>query len=481
MRKESGMSVEIATLPPIDHTCTASAAGSAIELWNPEDHEFWRIRGQYVARRNLVFSIFAEFLAFSVWQLWSILVVKFPALGFPFDTNQLFWLAAVPGLTGATLRIPYALAVSRLGGRNWTLISTALLLLPAIGIGYCVQDPHTSYGVFLTLALLCGFGGGSFASSMANINHFFPKRLKGVALGLNAAGGNIGVSVVQWLAPLAMVVPLFGAWGGAPQILSGTQSVWLQNVAWIWVPLIAMALLTTWFFMDNLPVAKASFKEQIPVFKQKHSWILSWMYLGTFGSFIGYSAGFPLLIKSQFAGVNPLQFAFLGPLVGAMIRPVGGWLADKFGGARVTFWNFILMTVATLGVVYFLNIKDQPGAFAGFFVMFMILFFAAGIGNGSIYRMVPVIFLTLRQRKQATHSVSGSDLAQLANKEAGVAIGLTSAIAAYGAFFVPKSYGSAIALTGTPQMALLGFVGFYVTCLVINWWFYFRRRAEIQC
>jgi NNP family nitrate/nitrite transporter-like MFS transporter len=456
---------------------------SSVQHWDPENKSFWDKIGKKIAVRNLVFSVYAEFLAFTVWQMWSIIVIQLPGIGFDFSVDQLFWLAAVPGLTGATLRIPYALMVPIVGGRNWTIISSALLLLPTIGLGIAVQNPDTSYMTFFILALLCGFGGGNFASSMTNINPFFPKRLKGMALGINAAGGNIGVSVVQFIAPVVITLSLFGWLGGDPQtaVMGGTEkNFWLQNIGFIWVPLIIISIFTTLFFMDNLHLAKATFKEQIPVLKHKHSWLLALLYLGTFGSFIGYSAGFPLLIKSQFTEINPLQFAFLGPLVGAAFRPIGGMLADKLGGARLTFWNFLLMTIAALGVVFFLGIKTQPGAFTGFFIMFLILFITAGIGNGSVYRMIPIIFHTLHHRK-SNGKHSDMDIMKFANKETGVAIGLTSAIGAYGAFFIPQSYGTSIALTGSPKGAIVCFALFYLLCMFITWHFYYRKNPEVPC
>lgn len=455
-----------------------------IEHWEVENPIFWTESGKGIAARNLVFSIFAEFLAFSIWQVWSAVSVKIPDIGFQFTDNQLFWLAAIPGLAGATLRIPYALMVSICGGRNWTLVSTALLLFPAFGIGLAIQDPTTPYTTFAFLALLCGFGGGNFASSMANINFFFPKRLKGFALGFNAAGGNIGVSLVQFIVPFVITIGIFGALGGASQTMRAggiEKQLWLQNAAFIWVPLILISLVTTWFFMNNLHVARASLREQLVMFNDKHAWIMSILYLGTFGSFIGYSAGLPLLIKSQFPGVDPLRYAFLGPLVGSLIRPVGGIVADKIGGARVTFWNFIAMIAAVSGVIHFLGIKTEPYAFTGFFIMFMILFICAGIGNGSTYRMIPIIYITenclLADNGQQTHAQAINN----ANKQSGIVVGITSAFAAYGAFFIPKSYGTSIRLTGEPQAALWGFIGFYVICVTLTWRHYYRQKGRIQC
>jgi len=455
-----------------------------IQRWDVENPTFWESTGKKIALRNLAFSIFAEFLAFSVWQVWSAVAVNLPAIGFKFSLNQLFWLAAVPGITGATLRLPYAFMVPKMGGRNWTLVSTALLLLPTLGIGLAVQNPETPYWMFLVLALLCGFGGGNFASSMANINYFFPKRMKGFALGLNAAGGNVGVSVVQFAVPIVITMSIFGQLGGASEsMLKGTvkSDAWIQNAGFMWVPLILLALVTTWFFQNNLLVARASFREQFKMFKDKHAWLMSVLYLGTFGSFIGYSAGFPLLIKSQFPGINPLQYAFLGPLVGSLVRPLGGWLPDKLGGARVTFWNFCVMILAVSGVIYFLGIRTEPGAFAGFFTMFIILFVATGIGNGSTYRMIPIIYMTKNNARGGAAGTVDQTAMNVANKQSGSVVGITAAFAAYGAFFIPKGYGTSIELTGGPTAALVGFVMFYTICVAITFWFYKRKHAEIPC
>jgi len=322
---------------------------------------------------------------------------------------------------------------------------------------------------------------------MANIQFFYPQKRKGLALGLNAAGGNIGVSVVQFLVPIVTGTALFGSFGGAPHtamVNGAAKSLWLQNAALLWIPFILVSIVTSWFFMNNLHVARARLSQQLPILKNKHNWIMSWLYLGTFGSFIGYSAGFPLLIKSQFPTVNPLQYAFLGPLVGSVIRPVGGWLADKLGGAKVTLWNFLAMSLALIGVIYFVSHKADPGAFTGFFAMFMILFFCSGVGNGSTFRMIPIIFRNRKLsslRSVAPGSPTHSAAIATANKESSTIIGWVSAMAAYGAFFVPKSYGTSISLTGSPLAALFTFLAFYATCVFVTWRFYARKGAADPC
>jgi NNP family nitrate/nitrite transporter-like MFS transporter len=349
-------------------------------------------------------------------------------------------------------------------------------MLPAVGIGYAVRDTSTPYIVFLVLALLCGFGGGNFASSMANISFFFPKAEKGNALALNAGLGNLGVSVAQFLVPLVITAGVFGWFGGEP--LNATEAgktvpLWLQNAGFVWVPFIAVSAFAAWFGMNDIAAMKASFAEQAVIFRRSHNWIMCWLYTGTFGSFIGYSAAFPLLTKTQFPEVNALQLAFLGPLVGALSRSLTGWVSDKWGGGRVTFWVFTLMMIGVVGVLYFLGIKDQPYAFAGFFASFMLLFFASGVGNASTFQMIPVIM-----RKEVARlepGFSGADQLRQAEKESAAIIGFTSAIAAYGAFFIPKAYGTSIALTGGVGPALYGFLAFYVSCLLITWGVYTRR------
>ncbi|MGP0093149.1 MAG: nitrate/nitrite transporter [Xanthobacteraceae bacterium] len=450
-------------------------SGSVLQDWRPEDKEFWQTTGRATARRNLWLSIPALLLSFAIWQVWSVVVAKLPSVGFQFTTDQLFWLAAIPGISGAVLRIFYSFMVPIFGGRLWTTIATWSLMIPAVGIGYAVQQPATPYFVFLGLALLCGLGGGNFASSMANISFFFPKAEKGNALALNAGLGNLGVSVVQFLVPIVITAGVFGWFGGDPVVVkAGTQQapLWLQNAGFIWVPFIAASAFACWFGMNDIASTKASFAEQAVIFHRKHNWLMCWLYTGTFGSFIGYSAGFPLLASTQFPAVNALPFVFLGPLVGALSRSATGWISDKYGGGRVTFWVFVLMMVGVVGVLYFLGIKAQPGAFWGFFAMFMVLFFATGVGNASTFQMIPNIM-----RQEIDRLMPKADAMtriRQAEKESAAITGFTSAIAAFGAFFIPKAYGTSIGLTGGVQAALLAFLIFYASCVLITWIYYTR-------
>ncbi|MDQ3305876.1 MAG: NarK family nitrate/nitrite MFS transporter [Actinomycetota bacterium] len=449
-----------------------------IEHWDPEDEGFWKDSGQRVARRNLVWSIFAEFLGFSVWLSWSVVAIRLNDVGFDLSTGQLFTLVAVPNLVGATLRFPYTFAVPRFGGRNWTVVSALLLLIPSLLLAAMVTNPDTPYWALLAAAATAGLGGGNFASSMANISFFYPNARKGLALGLNAAGGNLGVAILQLVAPFAVTA-------GALAVVGGGQgpdgSLHLQNVGLMLVPFIVAAAFCAWRFMDNLTAAKSSFRDQVVVARRRHTWTMSWLYIGTFGSFIGYSAGLPLLIKGQFADPNAIKYAFLGPLVGSITRPIGGWLADKLGGAKVTLTNFGVMIAAVLGVIYFLANKDQSWAFAGFLAMFLVLFVATGVGNGSTFRMVPIIFRA-HHSAMATEAGGVPDEAALVagRRESAAALGVISAIGAYGGFLIPQTFGLSTNATGGPQAALLAFIAFYSSCMVLTWWCYLRSRVVVE-
>lgn len=441
---------------------------SWISDWNPEDARFWAAKGRFIARRNLFWSILTEHLGFSIWLSWSIVAARLPQAGFPYTTDQLFQLVALPGLIGALMRFPYTFAVPRFGGRNWTMVSAGLLFVPALALAFFVTRPETPFPLMLIVAATAGLGGGNFASSMANISFFYPDRMKGWALGLNAAGGNIGVSSVQLLTPIVI------GFGGMSLVASPSASgLYLQNAGLMWLPLIALALFGASRFMNNLTAARSTLKDQLVIVRRKHTWIMSWLYIGTFGSFIGYSAAFPLLLKTQFPAAG-LGLAFLGPLVGSLARPLGGLLADRLGGARVTFWNFVAMGAATIGVMHYVDLKG----FAGFLTMFLVLFVTTGIGNGSTFRMIPSIF-----REEKLGAVKDADAATRAQalKAAGIesaaVLGFTSAIGACGGYLIPRGFGAAIAATGGPQLALDVFLAFYLTCAALTWWYYLRRSV----
>ena len=459
--------------------------GHVLHHWDPENPQFWEKTGARIAKRNLWISIISLTLSFAIWVLWSVVTVNLDKVGFRFTSNQLFWLTALPALSGATLRVFYSFMVPIFGGRRWTVISTLSLLLPAVGMGLALQDSSTSYGTLLVLAALCGLGGGNFSSSMANISFFYPKAKKGTATGLNAGIGNLGVSLAQFVVPLvissAMVGGLTG--DGLPYVEHGVEKMlWLQNAGFVWVPFIVISAILAWFGMNDIADAKASFKDQAIIFRRKHNWLMCWLYVGTFGSFIGFSAGLALLTKSQFPDVNPTQYAFLGPLVGALTRPVGGWISDRLkAGATVTLYTFLLMALAVVGVLFTLPSQGSAGNFPAFLGMFILLFALSGIGNGSTFRMIPVIFLTARSLDAEKTPEAQRQAVVQGNKEASAVLGFSGAVGAYGGFFIPKSFGTSLDMTGSVDMALYAFIVFYLSCMVVTWWFYARKGARTPC
>ncbi len=438
-----------------------------IDDWNPEDETFWKLKGKAIATRNLIWSIIAEHLGFSIWLIWSIVATKLPQAGFHYTTDQLFQLVALPGLIGSIMRFPYTFAVPIFGGRNWTIFSASMLFIPTLALAYFVTKPDTPFSLMLCVAATAGLGGGNFASSMANISFFYPDRMKGWALGLNAAGGNIGVSSVQLLTPILLGLGIVNLY----QLTPGPGGLYLQNAGLMWLLPLVVAVIGSALFMNNLTSARSTFKDQLAIVGRKHTWIMSYIYIGTFGSFIGYSAAFPLLIKTQFPAIT-VGIAFLGPLVGSLSRPIGGWFADKVGGAIVTFWNFIVMGAATVGVMYFVNIKD----FTGFLVSFLVLFITTGVGNGSTFRMIPSIFREEMLREAKGVGEAGRTAAvKAARIESAAALGFISAIGACGGYLIPRGFGASIAVTGGPHLALAIYLAFYATCLALTWWFYLRR------
>jgi NNP family nitrate/nitrite transporter-like MFS transporter len=434
-----------------------------IDDFSPDDPHFWQARGKRVAWRNLVWSILAENLGFSVWLMWSVVATRLPLAGFKYSTEELFQLVAVPGLVGALLRFPYTFAVPKFGGRNWTIVSALLLLIPTTLLAVLVQRPDTPFWMMALAAATAGFGGGNFSSSMANISFFFPDREKGFALGLNAAGGNIGVSTVQLLVPIVVGFAILpGAQSGMPQ---------LANAGLMWMPLIVIAAVGAARYMDNLSSARSNFRDQIAVAQRSQTWIMSVLYVGTFGSFVGFSAAFPLLLKTQFPDVTA-NLAFLGALVGSVSRPLGGKLADRIGGARLTFWNFLAMACITMGLHSALAAKS----FGMFLLMFLGLFVTTGIGNGSTFRMIPVIFKALHMRTaQGRGETALSEAMINARRDSAAVIGFVAAIGATGGYFVPRSFGASIKATGNVTTAIMCFELFYLACAGITWFCYMRR------
>ncbi|GHD04945.1 MFS transporter [Zhihengliuella salsuginis] len=433
----------------------AMRPGRWVDNWDAEDLHFWDSVGRATAKTNLKWSIFAEFLGFVVWQLWSVTAVFLPQAGFDLTTSQLFWLISIPALVGATLRIPYTFMVARFGGRNWTVVSALLLLVPAAGLGLAVSDPTTPFSVLLLLAATAGVGGGNFASSMANITYFYPAREKGWALGLNAAGGNLGAAVVQLIVPIAVTA------------LAAT-ALNLPLAGWIWVPFILLAAFGARKYMHNLSHARGDISGALAALKEKHLWIISFLYIGTFGSFIGFSAVFPKLIADTFEEFSSftiltasLSLSFLGPLVGSLSRPYGGRLADRIGGARITVACFAVMALITVAVVLTLPLRS----FWLFLGLFLLLFTASGIANGSTYKMIPTVF--------ALQSVDRADGVS-AERKASAALGLISAIGAYGGFMIPQALGLSASTTGAYTAAFVGFVAAYVVMMAVTWFFYLR-------
>jgi MFS transporter, NNP family, nitrate/nitrite transporter len=424
-----------------------------ITHWNPEDEKFWNSEGRKIAKKNLWISVPALMMAFIVWQIWSVVAIRLNDVGFQFTDDQLFTLAALPGLVGATLRFIYIFGIGKFGGRNWIAFSTGILIVPAIGIGIAVQNPDTPFGVMMLLAALCGLGGGNLSSASAHISFFYPKSEKGGALGILVGLGNMGVSVVQFVTPIIIAASTF-AFIGDGKVLPNGDTIWIQNAAFIWVIPIIILTLATYFGLDNLPNVKQSPKDQFLIVKRKHTWIMTFLYVGTFGSLIGYGAAFPLLLRSQFP--EHVSLAFLGVLIAAAVRPIGGIISDKLSGSLVTTYVFIVQTFGAIAVVYFTNQKS----FSGFLISFLVLFAASGIGSGSTFQMIPNIFIP---------------------KEAAPVLGFTAAFAAYGSFFIPKLFGWSSQNFGTPVNAFYIFIAIYVVSIFVNWYYYQRKNAEVKC
>ncbi|MCZ7459986.1 nitrate/nitrite transporter [Streptomyces sp. WMMC940] len=430
-------------------------AGRWIEQWDPEDETFWEAEGKHIAKRNLIFSVISEHIGFSVWSMFSVMAL-FMGPQYGIDPAGKFFLVAVASLVGAALRVPYGFAVARFGGRNWTILSAGMLLVPTVAL-FAVMEPGTSYTTFMVVAILTGVGGANFASSMTNINSFYPLRLKGWALGMNAGGGNIGVAVVQLLGLL--VIATAGA--TQPRLLVG-----------LYIPLIIMATVLSATYMNNLGPVKNDSGAAKEAVRDNHTWIMSFLYIGTFGSFIGYSFAFGLVLQNQF-GRTPLQAAsltFVGPLLGSLIRPVGGHLADRLGGARVTLWNFALMTAA-VGVVVAASVQKSLTLFiAGFIVLFIL----TGIGNGSTYKMIPGIYRAKAQAK----GLLGEEAQIYARRLSGATMALIGAVGAFGGLGINLALRQSFLTSGSGTSAFVVFLGYYVLCFAVTWAVYLRRPAR---
>lgn len=484
-------------------TATPTRRGRWIDHWEPEDEEFWETTGKRIARKNLAFSVFAENIGFSVWVLWTIVVLNLGNVGIDLTLSEKFWLTAVPNLIGSGLRIPYTFAVPRFGGRLWTVISASLLLIPTSLLAFLVpsgwlasQSHDTQFWVLLGCAATAGFGGGNFSSSMANISFFYPEGRKGFALGLNAAGGNLGVAVAQLLVPLVLIIGVPGAAVKLPE-----HEVHLAYAGLMWMPLIVIAALGAALYMDSLTQARADTRSYSEAMKYSQTWIMSILYIGTFGSFIGFSFALPLVIKNtfpEFLARHPFiatylaGLGFLGALIGSVARPLGGWLADRAGGARVTLAVFIGMGACT--IVAIAGVQDHN--FAVFFASFMVLFLLAGMGNGSTYRMIPTIFTALGREHASTRGLDPAATAVEFKRRAAAVIGIAGAIGAFGGFLVQValrqaslSVTAAVKAAETPAAktaaalenaawsvpALWAFLASYVVFAVMTWFFYLRK------
>lgn len=418
--------------------------GRWIDGWDPENEVQWAAEGRPIARRNLAVSVFAEFFGFMMLGVWSVVVPNLGAAGFSYSTDQLYWLIALPGLAGAAMRVLYTFMVPVFGGRNWTVISSLLLLIPALGLAWAVSDPSTPFAVMLLVASLAGLGGGNFASSMVNISFFYPQREKGKALGINAAGGNLGTGVVQ------LVVPL---------IITTGAGVALERAGLIFVPAAVISALAALLLMNNLSNTSSDLRSYALAVRNPHTWIISFLYIGTFGSFLGFSLTFPTLMKAMHPDV-PIAMAFLGAATGALMRPFGGALADRFGGTRVTMASYVAMAAGVIGLV--LTLEDA--SFALFLVLFLVLFGAAGVGNGSVYRMIPIAF------QIGAHD---EDARARGHRAAAGCIGIAGAVGALGSFFVPRTFAE-LGITG----GLWAFAAVYAVMLVVAWGVYARPGTD---
>ncbi|MCD6638489.1 MAG: MFS transporter [Nocardioides sp.] len=469
-----------------------------IHDWRPEDPVFWEHTGQRVARRNLVWSIFAEHVGFSVWLIWSVSSAFLAAQGFDFSPQQLFLLVAVPNLVGSLLRLPYTFAVPVFGGRNFTVASAALLLVPTLLFAVAVQNPATPYWVFCLIAATAGVGGGNFASSMANINRFYPSDRKGAALGLNAAGGNLGVSLIQLLLPV-----IVGGAGIFGLVQASSGGIHLERAAYLYAGLALLATAAAWLWMDNLATGRSPVRQQLQVVRHRQTGLLSLLYIGTFGSFIGYSAAMPLLIRLNFwvpdpaplgTGIYFAYWAFLGAGVGSVTRPLGGWLADRLGGARVTLASFVVLAVGTLMVLWTVSrLTPNPSAdpavatgnaawFPLFLVAFLAVFAGTGVGNGSVYKMIPSIWRVEAERATVAGTPERAAALADATHQASSALGIIGAVGALGGFLVPLAFSAP--WVADPRTATMGafavFAAYYVGCAALTWVLYLRRPVRVH-
>ncbi|MEK6609680.1 MAG: MFS transporter [Gemmatimonadota bacterium] len=438
-----------------------------LERWEPESPEFWLGKGRTIAWQTLTITTIALVLSFATWFVMSAVVVRLPRIGFRYDTMQLFWLAAIPGLAGGTLRIVHTFLVPLFGTRSVVTIATLLKLIPCVGIGLAVMNPETPFWVFLLLAFSAGFGGGDFSSFMPSTSLFFPKRLQGTALGVQAGIGNFGVSLTQFVTPWIIGFAALGALAGGPQTFTAgevSKPIWVQNATFWYVPVLLFVALLAWLLLRSVPI-RASVKEQMDIFRDKHTWLMTSLYIMTFGSFSGLSAVFPLLIMSLYGDFpnapDPLRYAYLGPLIGSAIRVIGGPLSDRLGGGILTQISGFGLVTCALAITPFLD-PSSLQEFLRVVALMLGLFFFAGLGNASTFRQIPIIF---------AHSP----------RQGGGVLGWTAAVAAYGPFVFASLVGLTITSLGSPKFFFYGAAVFYAVNLWINWWYYYRRGAERPC
>jgi len=457
--------------------------GRWIDHWEPEDPTFWEETGKKIANKNLIFSVFAENLGFSVWVLFSILVTQMGSAGFAFMAGDLavtngLILTSIPVLVGSTLRLPYTFAIPKFGGRGFTTFSATMLLIPCLGLAFAFTQPTTPMWVFLILAGLAGFGGGNFSSSMANISFFFPEHKKGTALGINAAGGNIGVAITQLTMPLVISLGLIMT----AQDPAGYRFA-LMLACLTWVPFILLAAALAWFRMDSLTTAKPDGVSYKLAMKNKQTWVMSFLYIGTFGSFIGFSFAFPNLLQTNFPEMSEVgvlvalgNLAFLGALLGSVSRPLGGWMSDKLGGSKLTLGVFVGMSAGVALIMLSLRMES----FVLYLLSFILLFVLAGVGNGSTYRMIPMIFSAEAKRRADETGQDPAEAAASAKRQAGAAIGVIGAIGAFGGFIVQQALRLSSVHLGTMSPAFWAYGALFLVMAGTTWWFYLRTSFAVR-
>ena len=437
-----------------EQTTPRRASSRWIDHWEPENPTFWERTGKKVANRNLWYSVLAEHVGFSIWTLWSVMVL-FMGPQYGIDAAGKFFLVAVPTLVGSLVRIPYSMGPAKFGGRNFTIFSAVSLLVPTI-LAAIVMQPGTSYTTFVLVAAIGGIGGGNFASSMVNINAFFPEGRKGWALGLNAGGGNIGVAVVQLVGLL--VIGTVGA--AAPRLVLG-----------VYIPLIVIAATCAALYMDNIRHMSNDTGALREAAKDPQTWVMSFLYVGTFGSFIGYSFAFGLVLQNQF-GRTPLQaasVAFIGPLLGSLIRPLGGLLADRFGGAKVSLLTYLAMAGSCVIVLHASSVRSLASYICGF----VLLFILSGLGNGSTYKMIPSIFRG-KAKVAIAEGMSSEVALATARRLSGAVIGLAGAVGALGGLLINLAFRQSFLVTKSGDAAFWSFLVFYGVCVTVTYLVYLR-------